>query len=361
MPCRVRLVRCRRARCQGVIAEDRRLEPHSALREVPLRRVRPRRGRLPASHHTRQGVVRRVEVFEHLIHRGRGHGPVVVLLCGTQPGRQGGFILRGGDRRPQAVLDGRGLGVVREEAALRVAVGGGHRRAPRCAEEARQGQADREVVRADHLRVCHAASPDAFPQGPRQEGLVDQEGVHSVPGRVERGGHVLLAACRGPPETAGLPARSEVLRGRVGGGIHVDVGVAGDDHRVSPTEAACRGIHLYVGPERRPSRPRGAACLRPVDVDEGEASPVRADLQGRGLPGYDFRETEHLVLRHVFAADRGEEAPPSRGGGGSRLRQAAAEEGGVPLVPERRGHVHLLRPGGDPCFLEHDGKAPLLG
>ena len=93
--------------------------------------------------------MRRVEVFEHLVHRGRGHGPVVLLLCGTQPGRQGGFILRGGDRRPQAVLDGRGLGVVREEAALRVAVGGGHRRASRCAEETRQGQADREVVRAD--------------------------------------------------------------------------------------------------------------------------------------------------------------------------------------------------------------------
>ena len=113
-------------------------------------------------------------------------------------------------------------------------------------------------------------------------------------------------------------------------------------------------IHLYVSPERRPSRPRGAACLRPVDVDEGEAPPVCADLQGRGLPGDDFHETEHLVLRHVLAADRGEEAPPSRGGSGSRLRQPVAEGGGVPLVPERRGHVH-------PCSLEHDGKAPLLG
>ena len=50
--------------------------------------------------------------------------------------------------------------------------------------------------------------------------------------------------------------------------------------------------------------------MRPVDVDEGEASPVRADFQGCGLPGDDFRETEHLVLRHVLAADRGEEAPP---------------------------------------------------
>ena len=242
-----------------------------------------------------------------------------------------------------------------------MAVGGGHRRAPRCAEETRQAQADREVVRADHLGACHAASPGAFPQGPRQEGLVDQEGVHPVPGRVERGGHVLLAACRGPSETAGVPARSEMLRGRVCGDIHVDVCVAGDDHRVPPAEAACRGIHLYVGPERRSSRPRGAACLRPVDVDEGEASSVRADLQGRGLPGDNFRETEHLVLRHVLAADCDEEAPPSPGGGGSRLRQPAAEEGGVPLVPERRGHVHLPRPGGDPRFLEHDGKAPLLG
>ena len=190
------------------------------------------------------------------------------------------------------------------------------------------------MVRTDHLGVCHAASPDAFPQGPRQEGFVDQEGVHPVPGRVERGGHVLLAACRGSPEAADLPARAEVLRGRVGGVIHVDVGVTRDDQRVSPTEAACRGIHLYVSPERRPSRPRGAACLRPVDVDEGEASPVCADLQGRGLPGDDFRETEHLVLRHVLAADRDEETPPSRGGNGSRLRQPAAEEGGVPLFPE---------------------------
>ena len=127
--------------------------------------------------------MRRVEVFEHLVHCGRGHGPIGVLLCGTQPGRQGGFILRSPDRRPQVVLDGRGLGVVREEAALRVAVGVGHRRAPRCVEEARQGQADREVVRTDHLGVCHPAGPDAFPQGRRQEGFVDQEGVHPVPGR----------------------------------------------------------------------------------------------------------------------------------------------------------------------------------
>ena len=83
--------------------------------------------------------------------------------------------------------------------------------------------------------------------------------------------------------------------------------------------------------------------------------------RARGLPGDDFRETEHLVLCHVLAADRYVEASPSRGGGGSCLRLPAAEEGGVPLVPERRGHVHFLRPGGDPCFLEHDGNAPLPG
>ena len=69
--------------------------------------------------------MRRAEVFEHLVHCGCGHGPVGMLLCGTPPGRQEGLILRGGDRCPQAVLDGRGLGVVREEAALRVAVGVG--------------------------------------------------------------------------------------------------------------------------------------------------------------------------------------------------------------------------------------------
>ena len=115
--------------------------------------------------------MRRVEVFEHLVHRGRGHGLVGVLLCGTQPGRQGGFILRGGDRRPRAVVDRCGLGVVREEAALRVAVGGGHRRAPRCVEEARQGEPDREVVRADHLGAVPCREPRCFPAGTTAGGV----------------------------------------------------------------------------------------------------------------------------------------------------------------------------------------------
>ena len=103
-----------------------------------------------------------------------------------------------------------------------------------------------------------------------------------------------------------------MLPGRVGGGIHLDVGVAGNDHRVSPTEAARRGIHLYVGPEGRPSRPWGAACLPSTDVDEGAANTIRADLEGRGLAGYNFRVSEHLMLGHVLAADGGEEASPSR-------------------------------------------------
>ena len=83
-----------------------------------------------------------------------------------------------------------------------MAVGAGHRRVPCCVEKDWQGQADQEVVRPDHPGVCHAAGPDAFAPGARQEGLVDEEGVHPVPGRMERGGHVLRAACRGPPETA---------------------------------------------------------------------------------------------------------------------------------------------------------------
>ena len=162
-------------------------------------------------------------------------------------------------------------------------------------------------------------------------------------------------------KTAGLPARAEMFPGRVGGGIHVEVNVASNDHRMPPIEALRRGINLYFGPERRPSRPWGATRLRSVDVDEGEATLVPADHQGHGLSGDEFRDTEHPVLGHVLAADCSEEACPSRGGGGPRLRQPAAEEGGVPLVPLRRGQVHLRRPGGGPCLLEHDGKAPLLG
>ena len=152
-------------------------------------------------------------------------------------------------------------------------------------EEARQGQAAREVGLAVHSGLCHAAGPDALLQGPRQEGLVDQEGVQPMPRRVERRGHVLSAACCGPSEAAGLPARSEVLRGLVGGGIHVDVGIAGDDHQVSPSEAARRGIHLYVRREGRSPRPWGAACLRSVDVDEGEATPSVRISRAAAFPG----------------------------------------------------------------------------
>ena len=55
---RVRLVHRQSARCQGVIAEDRRLQSLPALRGVSSRWVRPRRGRLSATHCARQGVMR---------------------------------------------------------------------------------------------------------------------------------------------------------------------------------------------------------------------------------------------------------------------------------------------------------------
>ena len=90
--------------------------------------------------------MRRVEVFEHFVHSGRGHVPVGVLLCGAEPRRQGGLALPGGDCCRKAALEGRGLAVVLKEAALRVALGGGHRRVSCYVEEALQGQADRGVV-----------------------------------------------------------------------------------------------------------------------------------------------------------------------------------------------------------------------
>ena len=104
------------------------------------------------------------------------------------------------------------------------------------------------MVRPDQLGVCHA-----FQKGPWQEGLIDQERVHPVSERGKPGGHVFCRACRGPSEAAGHQAGAQVLLGGVGGGIPVDVGVAGDDHWVPPTEAAHRGVDLYVAPERRPS------------------------------------------------------------------------------------------------------------
>ena len=76
--------------------------------------------------------------------------------------------------------------------------------------------------------------------------------------------------------------------------------------------AARRGIHFFVGPERRPPRPGRAACLRPADVDEGEATLVCADFQGRSLHGDEFRKAEHFVLCHVPASDGGEEASPPK-------------------------------------------------
>ena len=171
MLCRVRLVYCRRARCQGVIAESRCLEPFPALRGVPSRRVRPRRGRLPASYHVRQGAMCRVEVFGHLVHSGRGHEPVGLLLCGAQPGRQGGLILRGRDRCPQAALDGRGLGVVRQEAALRVAVGGRHRRVPCRVEEAWQSRSPGGVPCRGPRRSPAGAYPPRRPPNAWSPGL----------------------------------------------------------------------------------------------------------------------------------------------------------------------------------------------
>ena len=119
--------------------------------------------------------MRRADVFEHLVHGRCGHRPLGVLLGGAQPGRKGGFILRGGDRCPQAALDGRGLGVVREEVSLCVAVGGGHRTVRRRVEKAWQGQADQEVVRSHHLGLRHATSPGTLLQGPWQEGVIDQD------------------------------------------------------------------------------------------------------------------------------------------------------------------------------------------
>ena len=76
-----------------------------------------------------------------------------------------------------------------------------------------------------------------------------------------------------------------MLGGCVGGGIHSVIGVAIDDHRVPPTKAARRSVHLYVGSENRLSRPGGAARLRPVGIDQGEATFVRADSRAAAYSG----------------------------------------------------------------------------
>ena len=137
-------------------------------------------------------------------------------MAGPSHGAREGCVLRGADRRPQAALDGCGVGVVREEVARSFAVGGGYCRVPRCVKEARQDQADWEVVGPYNTWLPHALSLDEFPQGPRHEGLIDQGGVHPVPGRVECGGHVIRPYRRGPPEAAGLqPERKCSLAGLV--------------------------------------------------------------------------------------------------------------------------------------------------
>ena len=79
-----------------------------------------------------------------------------------------------------------------------------------------------------------------------------------MPGRVEGGSHVLCSADRGPLEAAGLPARAEVLRSRMGRGIQVDVCVASNHQGVPPAEAARRSVHLDVILESPSPRPGGA-------------------------------------------------------------------------------------------------------
>ena len=282
-----------------------------------------------------------------------------MLLGRAQPGCQGGFVLRGGYRCPQAALDGCGVGVVREEAALGVAVGGGYRRLPRGVEEARQDQTDREVVRPDHLRVRHASGPDTFPQGPRQEGLVDQEGVHPVPGRVERGGHVLCPTCRGPPEAASLPPGAEMFRGRVGRDVHIDVGVASDSHRCRlPRPRAVAYIWMSAQNAARPAQEELPACgpwtlmrVRPplsVRISRAAAFPGTISVKLSTLCSATY-----LQLTAVRRPPPREVEPVST--------RRLLKKGDVTLVPERGGYVHLLRPGGDPRLLEHYGEAPLPG
>ena len=148
---------------------------------VSSRSLRPRQGRLSPTHRARQGVMRHVVVFEHLVHSGCGHGPVGVLLGGAQPGRQRGLVLCSGDRCPQAAPEGRGLNVLREEAALRAAVGGGHRtRSPAATQTRRHAATVSPNTTQAHWQAAtptrrHTTAPtscqnQAQPQARRQAG-----------------------------------------------------------------------------------------------------------------------------------------------------------------------------------------------
>ena len=88
---RVRLVRTRGARRQGVIPEDRCPELFPTFEPVLIRRVQPHQGGVPAPYHMRQGFMHRVKVLEHIVHGVGTEGAVGVLLGRAQPRRQGGL------------------------------------------------------------------------------------------------------------------------------------------------------------------------------------------------------------------------------------------------------------------------------
>ena len=94
-----------------------------------------------------------------------------------------------------------------------------------------------------------------------------------------------------------------------------------------------------------------------MDIDGGEAALVLQILRAAAFPrtsSVTLRTScsaTHLLLTAVSRPPPLEvEVDPVPA---SRLRKG--------VYPLSRGHVHLLRPGGNPCFLEHDGKAPLPG
>ena len=88
---RIGLVCRQRTRCQGVTPEDHCLESLSALGRVLFWRVQRCLRGAPASLHSHQGFVCRVEVLEHFVHGGCGHCPVGMLL-GRGPARAPGRV-----------------------------------------------------------------------------------------------------------------------------------------------------------------------------------------------------------------------------------------------------------------------------